>query len=82
MAVIKGSRYEGAKLTLITLESGEVRPYVHDRQVKKLTDSSGKIVTVSFGAGKELDQISVKVRGKGKEDLWWEIADTNDIIFP
>ena len=79
MAIFSGSRYDGALLAEIVMPGGEKRPYVYDR-LRTFGGVGSRSSSEIFGRGDMLDAFAYQYLGN--EDLWWVLADVNDIMFP
>ncbi len=80
MPIYPGSRYVGSKVTEVKTDDGEVRRYIHDREMFDGTDIGPGALTITVQVEEELDLYAHKLMGSGTR--WWLLADTNELLFP
>ena len=80
MPIFQNSRYEGLPITGIRFPDGQDRKLIHSRIPFRLSDVSRNATTYIVREGDEIDLIAANFYGD--ENLWWIIAEINEMFFP
>lgn len=79
MPIFSGSRYEGVDITGIKSLDGKSRKFLHDRRIYSKEDVGSNSFEHTVAGGEQLDSLADSFYGD--QNLWWLIADVNDILF-
>ena len=84
MPVFVGSRYQDCQYTGIVGQDLVTRRYLHARTPAKFEDVEQDWVQHELQTGEELDMLAFAYGGRNpaKANLWWLIADVNNVKFP
>lgn len=80
MSILSGSRYVGVPITGIRTVDGKTKKFLHDRRIFSEADIGGQSIEHLIVGGETLDAIAE--RYYKNQNLWWLIADVNNIVFP
>ena len=79
MPIFSGSRYEGVDITGIKTLDGNIRKFLHDRRIFSREDIGPDSIEHVVSGDEQLDGLAETFYGD--QNLWWLIADVNDIHF-
>ena len=84
MPIFEGSRYASTEYTGVRGTDLITRRYIHGRNPVALEDVDRDWVVHTVVSGDELDFLAYLYtnREASKSELWWLIADINDILWP
>lgn len=80
MAILPGSRYSGVSYTGVKGTDGITRKYLHDRRVYTMQDIGDRFVEHVVVGEEILDALAE--RYYQDQNLWWFLADVNEVLFP
>ena len=77
--ILRGSRYVGIPYTGIKTVDGKTKKFLHDRRIYSVDDVGENAIEHEVKGEETLDSLADFYYKN--DQLWWLIADVNDILF-